>query len=524
MFGFFQKGRRKETDESVIPFYLRPLYDSLTARQKSEFKRLADTLHFEIHQAATVFDFTYLTQCCLRKRRDGELGIALPNEAAIFMHDPDFARRMLEIYFPVEQFESVKKLRQFVPNQSPPNDVISIVAGEAAIRALRRDFYSNRKSAPVGSPPMVSAADFVSDLPHELQESFLKYCASLVKEFQNIRARLKDPKGNPISPIFIMDACFVAFGEARENPKLLINPNQELAQLRARTGVQPSASVLLRELRAHNTLLANVNDKTAFNALIAEAALKLLSGEQTQSMQKSTTRPMNVGDGSAATDEKPSMHPRREGSRPKEAKRNRPESSSSNAVQSSRSPRIVREIDRRPDRQSYTGIWDRDSRDSSAQSKPSSSRTRSPKPKAHDISHEPSPAQQVVQNPFCAPVIIERPSPAIGEDKLVEDVGLTTSNGDFITILDKFSWLPHARTIRIPLDVPTSEPVTVTFARRRSAFKSDFTTLGTFLLPSFSSRDDASTNTLEIRVSAIDVGLHFEVRDGAGSGLTLKRK
>ena len=143
MFRFLQRGRPKAPDGSVVAFDLRPLYDSLTARQQSEFKMLADTLHFDIHQKAVVFDFAYLMQCCLRKRRGDEVGIASPNEAAMFMHDPDFARRTLEVYFPFEQFESVKKLRQFVPNQSLPNDVISIISGEAAIRALRRDFYSN---------------------------------------------------------------------------------------------------------------------------------------------------------------------------------------------------------------------------------------------------------------------------------------------------------------------------------------------------------------------------------------------
>lgn len=143
MFRFFNRGRPKEPDGSIIAFDLQPLYDSLTARQKSEFESQANALHLEIHQMATVYDFAHLMKCCLRKSKNGSLGVASPNETAMFLHDSAFARRTLEIYFPISQFESVKALRQFIPNNSPPNDVLSIISGEAAIRALRQEFYSN---------------------------------------------------------------------------------------------------------------------------------------------------------------------------------------------------------------------------------------------------------------------------------------------------------------------------------------------------------------------------------------------
>lgn len=366
---------------------------------------------------------------------------------------------------------------------------------------------------------MGSAADFVSGLPSDLQESFLKYCTALVAEFRNVQSQLVDENDNPLNPILIRDACFVAFGEAMECPKLLIAPKEQLDQLRVRTGMKPSASVLLRESKAHAALLVNLNDKTAFNALMAETALKLLSGEHAVLLWKSVTE-------SAPVPHRPDT-----GWDPPVYASNQTSTSSEDHVAQTRADnhsaktnrRIIREIDSRPGKITYTGIWDHSGNRGRTKETPNAAPPQTSDAKAHDVRNDPAETKRVLRTPFCAPVIIEGPSPAIGGDKLAEDVGLTTSSGDFVVILDKFSWLPYSRTSRIPLETPTPEPVTVTFARRKSAFSSESTTLGTFLLTEFSG-DDSVHNILEIRVNAVDSGLYFDVRDSAGSQLKIARQ
>ena len=371
---------------------------------------------------------------------------------------------------------------------------------------------------------MGSAADFISGLPRDLQESFLKYCTSLVQEVQSVRSQLVDSDGAPFDPILIMDACFVAFGEAKENPKLLISPNQQLDELRVRTGMRPSASVFLRDLKAHRILIDNLNDKTAFNALIAEAALELLSGEHALLLQNSATGSTGFVHGSDTEREKPPTDSSTKASMSSEHKPPQATAAQTPAnAHSSANRRVFREIDRRPKHREYTGIWDAYSKASIIREPVKMAPSESSKPTASSDRHETIPPKQSMRHAFCAPVIIEGPSPAIGGEKLVEDVGLATSNADFITILDKFSWVPHSRTFRTQLPTPTPKRVTVTFARRKSAFSPECTTLGTFLLTGFSGKDEVA-NTLEIRVNAIDSGLTFEVRDAAGSNLAITRK
>ena len=246
--------------------------------------------------------------------------------------------------------------------------------------------------------------------------------------------------------------------------------------------------------------------------------------EEAQAPSSDYPGPDEIGHGSPRTDSKPSSDIQTGASRSREDKR-RPTSDaySSDAVASSGSPRVIREIDRRPNRQGYTGIWDHNDAAAKVKKTPSNPNTQPPKPRAHNVRDEPKAPPQALRTSFCSPVTIESPSRAIRGEKLVEDVGLVTSSGDFIAILDKFSWLPHSRTLRIPLATPTEEPVTVTFARRRSAFGPERMPLGTFLLTGFSG-DDAVPNVLEIRVSAEDSELYFDVRDAAGSHLTITRQ
>lgn len=129
-----------------------------------------------------------------------------------------------------------------------------------------------------------------------------------------------------------------------------------------------------------------------------------------------------------------------------------------------------------------------------------------------DQIHEP------IQSAFSPPTIIEDPSPAICDNRLVEAVGMLASNGEFTCILEKLSMLPHSRTIRIPLPKPILEPVSVQFARRKSAFRPEYTTLGEFLLTGFSD-DEMNINILEIRLRAEEPKLSFDFRDSAGSRL-----
>ena len=121
-----------------------------------------------------------------------------------------------------------------------------------------------------------------------------------------------------------------------------------------------------------------------------------------------------------------------------------------------------------------------------------------------------------LHTPFCPLVTIESPSPATSGEKLAEGVGFVTSNGEFIPVLEKLSWLPHCGISRIPLEIPITEPMTIEFARKIGVFRPEYLSLGTYVLTGFSKRA-SEQNVVEIRVRADTSGLFFDVRDSSGS-------
>lgn len=127
---------------------------------------------------------------------------------------------------------------------------------------------------------MTSAADFVSGIPSHLQDTFLNYISQLSTQYQDIRQRVKAENGQSVEPAFIKDACFVAFGEDKKTTFLLINPSTQLLELEKKGISELEAFVYLRELKAHSTFLKDRKNADAYNAIIAEAALLLLSGHR----------------------------------------------------------------------------------------------------------------------------------------------------------------------------------------------------------------------------------------------------
>lgn len=127
---------------------------------------------------------------------------------------------------------------------------------------------------------MTSAADFVSNIPSHLQDTLLNYISQLSTQYKDIRQRLKAEDGKSVEPAFIKDACFVAFGEDKKTTFLLISPSTQLLELEKRGISELQAFVYLQDLKAHSTFLKDRTNADAYNAIIAEAALLLLSGHR----------------------------------------------------------------------------------------------------------------------------------------------------------------------------------------------------------------------------------------------------
>lgn len=127
---------------------------------------------------------------------------------------------------------------------------------------------------------MTLASDFVNSIPSHLQDTLLTYISQISNQYQDIRQRLKAEDGRSIEPAFIKDACFVAFGEDKKTTFLLISPSTQLLELEKRGLDELQAFVYLRELEAHSAFLKDSENADAYNAIIAEAALLLLSGHR----------------------------------------------------------------------------------------------------------------------------------------------------------------------------------------------------------------------------------------------------
>lgn len=115
---------------------------------------------------------------------------------------------------------------------------------------------------------------------------------------------------------------------------------------------------------------------------------------------------------------------------------------------------------------------------------------------------------------YAAPITVENPSPAIRSEKLLETVGILEWNGDFLPVLEAFSWLPVAAERRIPISAEGTE-VGVRLARRQGAYPGKLTPLGTVNFLSTGSTA-SRPRSVEIRISASKRGIEIQARDCGG--------
>jgi hypothetical protein len=127
---------------------------------------------------------------------------------------------------------------------------------------------------------MSSAANFVSSIPPNLQDTLLAYFSQLSNQYQNIKLALKSEDGQNIEPALIKSACFVAFDEDKKTTFFLVSPSEQLPEVKKLAKGELQAFVYLRELKAHSAFVKDRGNKDAYNALIGEAALQLLSGHR----------------------------------------------------------------------------------------------------------------------------------------------------------------------------------------------------------------------------------------------------
>jgi hypothetical protein len=140
MFGFFKKSK-KDLSNSDVAFDLKPLYESLTSSQKVHFNNLANNLHFEIHKFATIKGLNSLCKSFLVKKKFEDPEILSPNLYSFYEHDEELKRHTFEIFYPFNEFSSVKALRHLVDERYPENDILSMISGEAAIRVIKGEFF-----------------------------------------------------------------------------------------------------------------------------------------------------------------------------------------------------------------------------------------------------------------------------------------------------------------------------------------------------------------------------------------------
>jgi hypothetical protein len=140
MFGLFKKSRPESS--SFVAFDLKPLFNTLATNERAKFESLSNHLHLEIHRISTVMGFPNLRQSAIGKKKFQNPEIFSPNVAMMYLADPRFARSSLESFYPVEKFDSVRALEFMVNGREAPNEVLSIISGEAAVRVLRKDFYT----------------------------------------------------------------------------------------------------------------------------------------------------------------------------------------------------------------------------------------------------------------------------------------------------------------------------------------------------------------------------------------------
>lgn len=86
--------------------------------------------------------FPNLRHSAIGKKKFQNPEIFSPNVTMMYLTDPQFARSSLESLYPVEKFDSVRALEFMVNGRVAPNEVLSIISGEAAVRMLRKDFYT----------------------------------------------------------------------------------------------------------------------------------------------------------------------------------------------------------------------------------------------------------------------------------------------------------------------------------------------------------------------------------------------
>ena len=139
MFGFFKKSKLVES--TMVVYDLKPLYNSLSSSQKSHFDELADMLHTDIHQTATLSGYGSLMRCSIGQKKSGGPEIITPTATQMYLADRDFASYQLYSFYPFSQFDSVHACKNIVDEGSPQNLILSVIAGEAAVRMLRGDFF-----------------------------------------------------------------------------------------------------------------------------------------------------------------------------------------------------------------------------------------------------------------------------------------------------------------------------------------------------------------------------------------------
>jgi len=139
VFGFFDKQKKKESS-TIVAFDLAPLVNSLSPADCVHFHSMADAIHTEIHQHATVGGWGHLMQCWIvRKKGHGySIEVAPPAVASFLASDVDFTKSVYEIAFPISKLSSVAALKHLVDNTRPQNDILSMISGECAIEALKK--------------------------------------------------------------------------------------------------------------------------------------------------------------------------------------------------------------------------------------------------------------------------------------------------------------------------------------------------------------------------------------------------